>query len=363
MNTREKFYSTLRKQPPAKINGTWLIARYDDVKKCLEDNQNFSSNKIENMLASLPSDVQHHVEYLKWALQQWVLHRDDKDAATIKSNLVRIFYAHSKDVLEQKLSNALKEAEGHVREEDSFDFKFDLVVPFVEGFTKDYLGISTHIPAGQLYRHAENVATMLSEFKVNINKVASYHQSVEFLNDIDCELLHGTDKDPAVKIQQSLILYAMVFNTANLITNALADILGKALHDTASIDEEIYRALKVHAPLQAVVRIAMEDVEVGSKLVRKGDTVALLLASGNMDESMPLTSVSNDFDFNRNTALLLSYGRGMHSCFGQRLSVHLARAFAAHVWDILAKLKPVEVSWSDMFGFKSISKLHITRTQ
>jgi cytochrome P450 len=80
--------------------------------------------------------------------------------------------------------------------------------------------------------------------------------------------------------------------------------------------EEILRWFN---PLHYFRRTATEDVELGGKLISKGDKVAMYYTSANRDESV--FADPQHFDITRSPNPQLSFGIGEHFCLG----VHLAR--------------------------------------
>jgi cytochrome P450 len=76
----------------------------------------------------------------------------------------------------------------------------------------------------------------------------------------------------------------------------------------------------------------VEDVEMGGKLIKKGDKVVMWYVSGNRDEEA-ITN-PNAFLVDRNRARNhLSFGFGIHRCVGNRLAEMQIRI----VWEELLK--------------------------
>ena len=86
-------------------------------------------------------------------------------------------------------------------------------------------------------------------------------------------------------------------------------------------------------------RTAKQDTEIGGKMIKAGDKVAMWYLSGNRDESV--LERPNDFWIERpNVRRHLSFGFGIHRCVGQRL----AEMQLQIIWEeILKRFKHVEV--------------------
>ena len=68
-----------------------------------------------------------------------------------------------------------------------------------------------------------------------------------------------------------------------------------------------------------VVRVAIEDTEIGGCPIKQGDTVMALLGSANTDEDE--FADADEVRFDREANRHLAFGGGIHRCLGS----HLAR--------------------------------------
>jgi cytochrome P450 len=82
----------------------------------------------------------------------------------------------------------------------------------------------------------------------------------------------------------------------------------------AAIDE----ILRIHAPLIANRRVLRHDAQVGGKALAAGERVTLMWASANRDESV--FGEPDEFRLDRDPALNLLYGAGIHVCPGAPLA-------------------------------------------
>lgn len=89
--------------------------------------------------------------------------------------------------------------------------------------------------------------------------------------------------------------------------------------------EELLRYLSI---VPFITRTALEDLELGGKLVREGETVAVSIAAANRDpEVFP---EPESLDPHRSTGGHLAFGHGIHQCLGQQLArVEMQVAFPA----------------------------------
>ena len=88
-----------------------------------------------------------------------------------------------------------------------------------------------------------------------------------------------------------------------------------------------------------MMRKANEDVEVGGKLIKKGDRIALWYVSGNRDDTK--LDRPNEYIIDRkNPRQHLSFGFGIHRCLGNKLAELQLRI----IWEeMLARFPEIKV--------------------
>lgn len=77
--------------------------------------------------------------------------------------------------------------------------------------------------------------------------------------------------------------------------------------------------IRWQTPLSHMRRTAVEDTELGGKAIRKGDKVVMWYLSGNRDEEA-IENANNFVIDRKNAGQHLSFGFGIHRCFGSRLA-------------------------------------------
>ncbi|MFM9885336.1 MAG: cytochrome P450, partial [Burkholderiales bacterium] len=93
----------------------------------------------------------------------------------------------------------------------------------------------------------------------------------------------------------------------------------KLIENPALIEGAVEELLRFVTPVQfSPRRVALEDVEIGGVLVRKGEGLFLLLASVNRDDGV--FPDPDTVDFERDASAHLAFGYGIHQCLGQMLA-------------------------------------------
>ncbi|MBR0873233.1 cytochrome P450 [Bradyrhizobium tropiciagri] len=105
------------------------------------------------------------------------------------------------------------------------------------------------------------------------------------------------------------------------------------------IPNMVSETIRWQTPIAYMRRRAKQDMEIGERVIKAGDKVAIWYVSGNRDESK--IERPNDFWIERpNSRQHLSFGFGIHRCMGQRLAEVQLRV----IWEeILKRFKHVEV--------------------
>ena len=93
----------------------------------------------------------------------------------------------------------------------------------------------------------------------------------------------------------------------------------KLKNNPALIPSMVSETIRWQTPLSHMMRKANEDVEIGGKLIKKGDKVAMWYVSGNRDDSK--LDRPDDYIIDRkNPRQHLSFGFGVHRCLGNRVA-------------------------------------------
>ena len=127
--------------------------------------------------------------------------------------------------------------------------------------------------------------------------------------------------------------------------NKYPEQLAKVKADKSLLPGMVSEIIRWQSPVAHMCRTAMEDGEVGGKLIKKWDKVAIWYASGNRDTSM--FPNANDLIIDRKDVRQhLSFGFGIHRCLGNRLADLQLKI----LWEeILNKFSHIEVTGEQKF--------------
>ncbi len=104
-----------------------------------------------------------------------------------------------------------------------------------------------------------------------------------------------------------------------LAMNQNPDQLAKLRANPSLIPSMVSETIRWQTPLAHMRRTALQDVELGGKMIKKGDKVVMWYASGNRDEDV--IDNPNAYIIDRpNPRHHMSFGFGIHRCVGNRLA-------------------------------------------
>jgi len=121
-----------------------------------------------------------------------------------------------------------------------------------------------------------------------------------------------------------LLLFAGHETTTNLIGNGLLALLRhpdqlQLLRDEpARLPDAIEEMMRYDSPVLVVWRLAAEDIELGGKVIRKGQMVNFMLGAANRDPAQ--FPEPDRFDITRTSVKQMGFGLGTHFCLGSPLA-------------------------------------------
>ncbi|MFT5608068.1 MAG: cytochrome P450 [Pseudoalteromonas tetraodonis] len=121
--------------------------------------------------------------------------------------------------------------------------------------------------------------------------------------------------------------------------NQFPEEYAKLKADHSLIPTMVSEIIRYQTPLAHMRRTALEDIEFGGKLIKKGDRVVMWYISGNRDEDV--IANPNQFIIDRKQARHhLSFGFGIHRCMGNRVAEMQIRV----LWEeIMKRFENIEV--------------------
>ena len=163
-----------------------------------------------------------------------------------------------------------------------------------------------------------------------------------------------------------LLLLAGHETTINLICNGTLSFVrhpdqwALLQRDPALAVRATEECLRYDPPVKSLQRIAVQDVELGGKVIRSLDRVRWFLTSANRDPEK--FAAPEKFDITRDPNLHVAFGSGIHHCLGATLArLEGQEAFKALVQRFPAlHLETEELEYQPSILFRSLKSLPVT---
>lgn len=377
-------YAQLRETTPISRvtmpDGTpaWLLTRYEDVKAVLSDNR-FSTDPAT---PGYPFLSPARAAQLRSEKPKAFLRMDPPEHSKFRRMLTREFMvSHIESMrlaIEKKVAELLDQLEAKGPPCDFFE-DFALALP--TAIISEILGVpyedrqyfqERSEAKLDLTRDPEASAKATVEMRAFIDGL--YEKKLE--NAANCEDLisrlitsqvipgHLTREEAVALID--LVLIAGHETTSNMITLGTLSLLmhpdqrEQLVADPSLVGKAVEEMLRFHSILHFKgERVALQDVEVGGQLIRKGEAVLALVNAANRDPSQ--FSNPDVFDIHRDARHHVAFGFGVHQCLGQPLArVELQSVFKAlfqRLPDLKLAIPAEELDFNFqgvVFGLKSL---------
>ncbi|MFE2977980.1 cytochrome P450 [Streptomyces sp. NPDC059258] len=313
------------------VPGFWVLSRYDDVMQVYRDNKRFTSER-GNVLTTL-------LEGGDSASGKMLAVTDGRRHRELRNLLLKAF---SPRVLEPVVAAVRERADQLVRyavESGDCDFAQDVAEHIPMATIADLLGVP---PSDRDYLltltkealSTEDEGQSVDEALVARNELLFYFSELaaerreEPRDDVVSVLATSTiDGEPLTEQEIIFNCYSVIIGGDE--TSRLSMICGmreliehpeqwrRLKSGDVSVDSAVEEVLRWVSPAMHFGRRALEDVEIGGRVLSAGDVVTLWNSSANYDESV--FADPDVFDLGRTPNKHVSFGYGPHFCLGAYL--------------------------------------------
>ncbi|MEV0052022.1 cytochrome P450 [Saccharopolyspora shandongensis] len=310
---------------------TWLVTRYDDVRAGLADERlakDWRSSLPAEERASAPPGLPAPMSHMLTSL-------DPPEHTRLRSLVTQAFTARRIATLRPRVESVAEELLAGLPEDEPVDLvaRYAIVLPMVvisellgvpEIDRDEFARLSTVLidecPEPELERASNQMATYL-EGLVAAKRAAPDDALLSALISASDEGDRLSDLE--IVAMAMLLLMAGHETTAVFITNSVRALVAddsarERLARPESVPSLIEELLRWLSPaLNASLRFATEDLEIGGVTIPRGASVTLSTGAANRD---PARFGDPDvLDPDRNTAGHLAFGYGIHRCLGAAL--------------------------------------------
>ena len=282
-----------------------------------------------------------------------------------------------------EIANSLLDA---VSSRGEMEVMGDLANPLPAIITAEMLGVPID-DHRRLKNWSQDFAEMLGNFQHNPDRAAKVARSLEemtayfqeavrrqatlptegLVNALTVAELDGdrlTEEEVVANVIVTLV--GGQETTTNLIGNGLLTLLRhpeemeRLRRDPALVPAAVEELLRYESPSQHTARLAPDDVELGGKLIKRGQAVIAVMGAANRDpERFP---DPDRLDLGRTDNRHLAFGWAGHFCFGAPLArIEGQIAFSALLRRLPnLRLTPGPITWRSNLGLRGLTALPVT---
>ena len=378
------FYRTLRETDPVfwdPFLHAWVVTSYEHVVTVL---LRFSAERTltSEQLAGLGLGALNPIFDV---IRQQMLFRDPPVHTRLRSLCASAFTPARAAKLRSHIQEIVDALIDRFIENGRADIVADFAAPMPGIVTARMLGVPVEHHE-DLKRWSLDFAEILGNFQHNPDRIARVCESVEemtayFRAAVRSQATHPTEGlvnalvtaevDGRRLTEEEIIANTILTmiggqeTTTNLIGSGLItrlrhpEQMRMIREDPSLIPGAVEELLRFESPIQHTARVAREDVMLGGKQIRRGQSVIAVIAAGNRDPNrFPNPDV---LDLKRTDNRHLAFGWGAHFCFGAPLArIEGQIAFAT----LLERLHNLEllsdtVAWHENLGLRGLTSLPV----
>ncbi len=320
----------------------WVITRYDDVLMGLSD-QRFANDRAQMNLAPISPDALHTYRPLARHLSNWLGFTDPPKHTRMRQTVAITINARLGQTLRDRVGDIVDDLLQNLAATDS-DLVSDFAVGLPTTVVCEILGVpaertlefKAHCDAvlefagnlgSALVPAADKALASLAELTVLFQELLAERRSKP-KQDLLTILVQALD-DAVLSDEEVLGLCVFIFvagfeTTVGLLANGLLLLLRypdqavRMRSENKAVHSAVEEILRYESPIPIIPRLAVSDIELRGRTIKRGDGVAFHVAAANRDERK--FPEPDRFDVRRRGGRHLSLGWSAHSCLGGPLA-------------------------------------------
>ena len=337
-NTYDIYTQMREKSPILAIDGSgtrmWWVTGFEEAKYILSNHKQFVKDYRSTLTKAEVQQLKPEPELFQ-LLNYNLLGIDAPDHTRLRALVSKAFTHRRVMSLQpriQQIADDLIDAfpvDGEIDLIDSFAFPLPIIVICellgvpIEDRDQFRMWSNTFVEGS--YTYAQE---MTAFFQYIAQLVAARRDKPE--DDLISALVQAEENDQRLNEQEIYSMIALLIvagheTTVNLIANGMLALLQhpdqmRRLQESPDLTETaIEEFLRYDGPIeQATPRYAVEDIEIGGHVIKRGETVMVVLGAANRDPQQ--FADPNSFDTTFQNSKHLGFGHGIHFCLGAPLA-------------------------------------------
>ncbi len=370
----------------SEILKSWVLTRYDDVRAALADPR-LSADRLTSFLRHQAGDrpLAEALAELGRSLGLWAVFTDPPLHTRLRGLLTDAFTPRAVETLRPTVRALVDALIDGVAAAGRLDLVRDIAAPLPVAVIGDLLGVP-RVDGPALKQWSDDLATFVGSAVATSDKYERAAASLREMNayfralaaerrarprqDVLSALVaaagQGRLADDELVASCTLLLFAGHETTTNLIGNGVLALLRhpdqceRWRRDPTLTATAVEELLRFEGPGQALVRVALDDLAIGGRRIRRGDRLFVMINAANRD---PRRFVDPDrLDLGREPNPHLTFGHGRHFCVGAPLARLEAQVALPRLLERLPglALAASRLEWIDSLIFRGVRALPLT---
>jgi len=368
----------------------WILTRYVDITSLIQSEQ-LSSNRIAAHAGRLPDEAKEYFRPFFSAISSWMLMVDPPDHTRLRGLVNKAFTPRVVENMRGLVQDLVSSMLAAVKDQGHMDVMTDLANPLPAIVIAELLGVP-RTDQRQFKEWSDDIALALSGIDTATTKdelfalyelaQKSFLALSEYFRERAVELRRHPRESLLSALAQAeeqgdrltedelfancvLLMIAGHETTTNLIGNGILALLQnpgqrEALTSNPElIGSAVEELLRYDSPVQKMGRIALADIHVAGKQIKKGQLVCFSFAAGNRDPEQ--FESPEQLDITRKPNRHLAFGHGLHYCVGAALARLEGQIVINSVLRCLPKLQLANenLEWYRNFTLRGLKSLPV----
>ena len=319
---------------------SWVLTRYDDVKRVCLEPARMSSDRLRPFFASIPSEEAKKIGDIMRYLSLWMVFKDAPEHTRLRKLTGKVFHNKSMQAMRPQAEEIAHWLIERIGDKDEFDFIAEFAGPLPCLVIMAMLGVPREDLA-KVKRMSDEIALFIGSSRTSAEKYdtaeAATREMAEYFRvhvevrrakpcaDLISELVAINENGDALSDDELiatciLLLFAGHETTTNHIANGMLSLtrfpgeMEKLRANPALAADAVEELLRYDGPSGAQVRIVAQTHELRGKQLKEGERVFMMLNAANRDaEAYP---DPHRLDLARDGVPHLTFGFGLHICLG-----------------------------------------------
>ncbi len=365
---------------------SWVLTRYDDVRAALNDPR-LSADRITPFLDHLPPAERAEIAEVGAMLGRWVVFVDPPLHTRLRSLMNKAFTTSALNALRPHITAIVERLLDEFAAADDPDFIAGFAYPLPATVIAGMVGVPD-TDLDQFKSWSDDLATFVGSAQATPDKReraerCTVEMTQYFSDVIDYRRRHpvadqtiidhmitareGGDQLSEAELVANcvLLLFAGHETTTNLFGNGLLALLRNPDQfallkaDPALASGAVEEILRYDGPIGTTTRVALDDVSIGGRTLKRGDRVFCMIHAANRDPRQ--FEDPHRFDIRRADNRHIVFGYGIHFCLGAplaRIEGNIGLSALVRKLQNIELLDP-DPPWHDSLVLRGVSTLPI----